>query len=324
MLAVLGGVAMASIALMLAYHDDDDWKKREDWDRDNYWWFKVAGVAYRIPKPFEVGAIGTLAERGVELMVDDEMTGKRFRERLSFLVGQTFAFNPVPQLFKPMWDVYSNTDSFTGNPIESQSQEALSKTRRVNRNTSEFGRAASEGMALAARAIGGSDAALSPEQIDHMVKGYFGWLGTAILSTSTYALQSTVVDRPVKPAMSLKDVFLAGNFMESLPADRSRYVTQFYNQAEEINKAYADYRDMLKKGDKPAAERQLEKYNDEIKLQPKVAAIQRELSEINAAVRKVESSGMDADMKRTKLSILAAKRNAISERATRVVAQRLN
>jgi hypothetical protein len=67
---------------LLAYKDDDDWKKREDWDRDNYWWFKIGDTAYRIPKPFEIGAIGTLAERSLELMISDEMTGKRFAQRM--------------------------------------------------------------------------------------------------------------------------------------------------------------------------------------------------------------------------------------------------
>lgn len=60
---VTGAVAMASLALLAAYGDDDDWKRREDWDRNNFWWFKVGGIAFRIPKPFELGAIGTLAER---------------------------------------------------------------------------------------------------------------------------------------------------------------------------------------------------------------------------------------------------------------------
>jgi hypothetical protein len=45
--------------LMFAYSHDDDWKKREDWDRDNYWWFKFAGHAFRMPKPFEIGAMAT-------------------------------------------------------------------------------------------------------------------------------------------------------------------------------------------------------------------------------------------------------------------------
>ena len=37
-------------------------------DRDNYWWFKLGGIEYRIPKPFELGAVATLAERSVEYL----------------------------------------------------------------------------------------------------------------------------------------------------------------------------------------------------------------------------------------------------------------
>ena len=60
---------LASIALYLAYKDDEDFKEGEQWDRDTYWWFKFPGsdVAFRLPKPFEVGALGTMAERGGHL-----------------------------------------------------------------------------------------------------------------------------------------------------------------------------------------------------------------------------------------------------------------
>ena len=89
--ATLAAVSMASIGLMLAYGDDDDWKKREDWDRDNSWWFKIGDKAYRIPKPFEIGAIGTIAERSLELMISDEMTGKRFGQRMRDLFMQNLS-----------------------------------------------------------------------------------------------------------------------------------------------------------------------------------------------------------------------------------------
>lgn len=128
---------------MLAYQDDDDWKKREDWDRDNYWWFKLGGTAFRIPKPFEIGAIGTLAERGVEYFASDEMTGERFTQRLMALIGDNLSMNPVPQLVKPIIDVYANKDSFSGRPIETMGMERLKSEYRYNANTSLTARAAS-------------------------------------------------------------------------------------------------------------------------------------------------------------------------------------
>lgn len=304
MAAVIGAVSLASIALMLANSDDEDWKKREDWDRDNYWWFKIGSQAYRLPKPFEVGAIATLAERGVELFANDEFKLKQFKERVWFALSQTFSMNPVPQLFKPILDVYSNTNSFTGNPIESAGMEKLPKAERQNANTSEV-----------SKALGNSQ--LSPQQLDYMVKGYFGWLGTMALA-ATDAMARPFVDNPEKAAMQLKDAFLLGNFVENLPSDQSGYVTKFYNQAKIITEAYDSYNAKVTVGDKQgAAERKVE-YASEIKMQPKVAAYERQLSEINAAVRKIEASrSMDADEKRTRLSIQFARRNAIAERAAR-------
>ncbi|MDR0261293.1 MAG: hypothetical protein LBI76_15945, partial [Comamonas sp.] len=39
--AIAGAVSLASLGLLAAYQDDEDWKKRDDWDRDSYWWFKI-------------------------------------------------------------------------------------------------------------------------------------------------------------------------------------------------------------------------------------------------------------------------------------------
>ncbi len=133
---VTGAVALASIALMLGYEDDEDWKRREDWDRDGFWFFKFGGVEYRIPKPFEVGAAASLAERSVEYLINDEMTGERFRKVVGALAMNNLSMNPVPQAVKPIIDLYANKDSFTGRPIESMSMERLEKTMRFNSNTS--------------------------------------------------------------------------------------------------------------------------------------------------------------------------------------------
>ena len=133
---VIGGVTLASLMLLAAYHDDDDWKKREDWDRDNYWWFKVGGKAFYIPKPFEIGAIGTVAERLAEYMTDDEMTGKRFGKVLFTLVNNQLSMNPTPQAIKPLIDVWANKDSFTGKPIETMGMERLKPEDRYKQSTS--------------------------------------------------------------------------------------------------------------------------------------------------------------------------------------------
>jgi hypothetical protein len=80
--------ALASIALLLANKDDDDWKKREDWDRDSSGGSRSATRPTAFPSRSRSARSGTLAERSVELAISDEMTGKRFADRLKSMLGR--------------------------------------------------------------------------------------------------------------------------------------------------------------------------------------------------------------------------------------------
>ena len=138
LLSVLGTYSLASIGLYLAYKDDDDFKQREQWDRDTYHWFKIPGseVAFRIPRPFEVGAIGVIFERMVEQMVDDDVHGSVLAERIHHVITETFAVDIRPQALTPLLEVYANKDSFTDRPIEGMAFRRLPPTERKYAYTS--------------------------------------------------------------------------------------------------------------------------------------------------------------------------------------------
>ena len=299
---VTGAVALASIALMLAYGDDDDWKRREDWDRDNFWWFKFGDVEFRIPKPFEVGAIGTLAERGLELMIDDEMTGERFRNVVNSLVMNNLSMNPIPQAFKPILDLYANKDSFTKRPIESLGMQRLDPTERFNSNTSMVAR----GMSKA------SLGALSPVQIDHLARAYFGWLGSFVIGGADMVSRS-VSDEPTKPAL---DYFRFGTqgILKEVGTGSSRYVTQVYEQAKEIEQAHATYRQMLKDGRMEEAKEYAEDNNDQLIRYRKVESVKKMESNLNERIRKIERSDMDSDQKKDAIALINKQKEQVAKR----------
>ena len=176
---VAGGVAMASMALYLAFKDDDEFKEREEWDRDTYWWFKLPGSdkSYRLPKPFEIGVIGTMAERLLEQMVDDEAHGELFAERLKFAVTQTFSLGLSPQAAKPVLELMANKNFFTERPIETLAMSNLSPTERRKAWTSETAIVMSQGFSH----IPWERVQLSPVQVEHLVQGYLGWVGATTL-----------------------------------------------------------------------------------------------------------------------------------------------
>lgn len=312
---VVGGVALASLALLWAYGDDEDWKKREDFDRDNSWWFKIGNTAFRIPKPFEIGAIGTIAERAWELGTDKEMTASRFGKRAADIIFQQFALNPVPQIVKPLMDVYSNKDAFTARPIESMGMERLRPQDRVTDRTSNVARfLGAMGLPDISQLPMGRYAPLSPVQIDYLIKGYFGWMGTAALTATNY-LTAPIDGRGEKPDLKLRDTFIAGNFAESLPSGSSRYLTQMYEQSKEVEQAYASYHAALKSGDVEGAQKILADDGDKIRKYRTVEAEKKQVSQINTQIKRIEANkAMSGEAKRMRIDALEQQRNQAARR----------
>jgi len=309
---VTGAVALASLALLAAYGDDDDWKKREAWDRDNYWWFKIGGTAFRIPKPFEIGAVGTLAERSAEVLFTDQLTGKQFGESVLKLLGDNLSMNPVPQLVKPMIDLYANKDSFSGRPIESMSMERVESEYRFNSGTSMTARALSTA-SNAVTGLVGKDS-LSPVQIDHLIRGYFGWLGTFIVGSADIPVRwaTETTDRPSRDLWKLA----TGGMVSQLEDAPSKYVSAVYDQAKALDEAYGTWRALLKEGKVEEAAAYRADNLDKIQAHKGVQAIKSAITKINQQIKAIERSNMDSDQKRDEIRRLNARKDQLARKLT--------
>ena len=275
---VTSAVCLASLALYFAFKDDEEYKKRDDWDRDNFWWFKLPGMDYalRIPKPFEIGAFGTLSERVAEQIFDQGAEGKQFEKSLKNMITNTFAVN-LPQFVKPLVDLYANKDSFSGAPIESAGMERLSKQERATDSTSPLAIALG---GLSSVALPGEG--MSPVQMDYAIKAYFGWLGATIAQTSHYAVM------PFKsgayPDTKWIDKVSVG-LVKSLPANQSRYATAFYESNKEISQAYADMRHYAEIGDSQKVLEILEEKRDKIQLNKFYDKTAKNMSKVRLQIR---------------------------------------
>ena len=302
---VLGSVALASVALMMAYKDDDDWKKREDWDRNNYWWFKFGGLAYRIPKPFEIGAIATLAERGLDYFINPEMTGQRLYENVRDILMDQLSMNPIPQAIKPIIDVYSNKDSFSGRPIEPMGMDKLRPDYRYTLGTSMLARGVSSAGQAVAGAAGGNF--LSPMQVDHLLHGYFSWLGSFVVGASDMALRP-LTGQPDRPTADYWKVATQGIVQEA-NSPQSRYVSQMYKQAKEVEQAYSTWNMLRKQGRLEEADQFLTDNAETIQRYKQVEKVKERETKINERIRMIERSAMSADDKKAQISELQAMRD---------------
>ena len=306
--AVVGAAALVSLSLLAMFGDDDDWKKREEWDRNNFWWFKFGGMAFRIPKPFEIGAIATLAERGFELAFDKEMTGERFRKQVLTLLGDNLSMNPVPQLVKPIMDVYANKDSFSGRPIETMGMDKLKSDYRFTDRTSMTAR----GLSTAANAVTGlvGAEALSPVQIDHMLRGYFGWLGTFVVGAGD-KLARPAMDQPGRATPDYWKT-ATGGMVSDLRDAPSRYVSKMYEQSKELEQAYGTWRALQKEGKAVEAQEFAQDNRDKLALYRRVEGVKRAEAKFNQRIRMIERSGMDGDAKRESIRKIQVQKDQIA------------
>ena len=284
---ISSAVMLASMALYGMYKDDEDFKRREDWDRDNFWWFKIGDTAYRIPKPFEIGALGTIAERTYEQIADDTVEGKVFFQRLNSILANNLSMNPMPQIFKPLIDLYANKDSFTGAPIESAGMQNLSAQERVTNRTSGIAIALGGVSSAASKVLTFNPDAqgISPVQVDYAIKSYLGWAGATAVATADLAVQPFSEGTKVRPPVI--DIVAMG-FIKTEPETQSKYMTEFYQTNARVQSAMADMRHYAELGDSEKVQKIMEEKGNDIALAKVYDKTSKEFAKIRQAIRVIE------------------------------------
>lgn len=306
--AVVGALSLVSMMLYLNNKDDEEYRKLEDWQRDTYWFFRFGENAFFIPKPFEVGAIATLAERALEQFMDPTVAGKKFADRLGHMLTDTFALD-LPQIIKPAYELATNRNTFTDRPIEDMGMQRLSPSLRVKPGTSKL----AEGMSRAMESVAG-DAALSPLQIDHLIGAYLGQVGAGTVALADVFWRRAMGEE--LPARRWSEYQPIRRFYRDLgaPAPYTRYSTDFYEALKEADKAYANVQHLLKYQEFERADKLTEKEADKLEMRRWLNKVQRDLSKINAEMRRIQmDKEMSGEEKRYQLDRLRELRNMITE-----------
>ena len=313
----VGAYSLAHVAAYLTWKDDEDFKAREDWDRDTYTWFKVPFVddmAFRIPKAFEVGVIATLAERSVEQLVDDEAHGALFANRLRHAVVNTFAFDVLPVPLRPVRDIMSNKNNFTGRPIESMAMQRMSPEERKNAYTSEFATLVARGVH---EIVPWDMVELSPAEIEYAVGGWFGFLGASVLEGTDMMVRSATGVKP--PSRHWSKLPIVKRFVD-VPSERtySKWNTLFYNMSREMEQTFNDIRELRELSEIERAENLFEKKKLMLKYRKGFSRVRNNLGKINNAIQRISADpNIDPDLKKQKIN----RYNQLRESMTRAMVQ---
>lgn len=300
----LRGMTMAAVSVALAIMNADNpaYEELPEEEKDNYWHLFVGSEHFRIPKPFEIGVIfGTIPERLFRTTAGYDKTGL-FADRVVSAISNTFAFNPMPQLLKPVYEVYSNQNMFTGRAIETMSDQRVRPEDRYDHNTS-----------LVARGLG-SLTGTSPKQIEHLVRGYFGTLGmyvlgmtdSAIRTGGNYGVQPHKYwnEYPVLSAVFGGDV--------NVPPRYTSYMNDFYEYLNEANQIAATVKSYEDDGRKQDALMLKREHAQLLAQRPKLSGVSQEIRQAKARMEMIMASNeLSAEQKRTRIDELLRKRNGL-------------
>lgn len=310
--AVTGAVAMASALNYLLHRDDEEFQALPDWARDTYWPIKIGDKFVYIPKPFEIGSLGTVVERGTELMLGgDDYQARDFAGTLGGLLFNTLSMNPIPQAAKPMVEAFFNEDPFRGQDIDSMGDMAMLASDRYDASTSAGAVAASRATTAVGSVIGKDG--VSPKRIEHMVRGYFGWLGTQALNVSDLMLRDAMdlSSNPRRDLTKIDNVLVLGDLVKDAEGGSTKYLQRFYDTQRSIEQVYRSWRAASKGGDEDRAA-ELEG-RPEMEQRPTFARAKRQMDKINQQIRQVRSDrSLSAQEKRLELEALYEQRNDLA------------
>jgi hypothetical protein len=302
----------ATLALLAANWDNEDYWDLEEWERDTYYHFYTPGGGhFRMPKPFEVGAIfSTVPERLFEQFREDANM-KLLGKRMLSMFANTFAFDPVPQIFKPAYEVAKNESSFTKRQILSQGMKYASPEAQYTPYTSKTFIELADAMPDSA-----PEWMRSPARLEHLYRGYLGTLGGYVLLGSDFiARQAT--GAPPRPEARIRDIPVLNSFIRD-GVQSNKQLGKIYDLSNDINEIYTAMNKYRKEGASEKAISLLTNNKEKLRLRIALNKTTTQMGNIGAQIRKVyDSDNLNAAEKRKMIDDLTTRRNAIAKNAER-------
>ena len=303
-------ITIASLAEYFMYEDNEEWQRRQDWDKDGFWWIKIPGtdMHYRMPKPHELSIVANLAWRGVEMARSkDPINGELFASALKSVLVREFNMSLIPQVARPFVEVGFNENFFFDRPIEPYRFKNLTAKEKRDIYTSET-------MIRMSEAFDWAGVEVSPMQLSHIVNGYFGWVGEMAVFHADLVV-SKDRDFPVRPASKVMEHPILRRAFQTSPIRNTRQGTRFYERMQDIDQAYNDLQLSKKLEDWDRYKEIYEEKKDLLKWRDFIKKKQRIFNELNKRIRVIRfDRSMSPENKRIRMDQLYAMRNQIMDR----------
>jgi hypothetical protein len=290
------GLMMAGMTVMYAamMQDDDAYKNANMRDRLANWFIRIPGFdePIKVPIPFEIGLIFKALPEAMLLMNDKDRDVKEVLKGLAQLTATSVPFGPssVPQAVKPIIEASVNKSFFTGQDIESPTEQGLMPGERVRDKTSGVAKFLGETIGV------------SPVMVDHFINGYTGGLGLAIAQAAGTILP--LKPGPEAPDKRLSEMPVIGSMFQ--PNDAPGQINLFYEKAKEYEQAKNTFDKMVAEGRKEDAVEFAKEYAKEIAMSDVAESFKSTMNEFTEMEKLIKASDLSGAEKLQRLKEVRA------------------
>jgi len=294
-------LTVASMALWSAFKDDDRYKKLPDEEKWMYHHAWLGDQHIRIPKAFEVGLMFSSIFEEAGNIINETEDGKHIMDFMGHAFRETLAMEYIPQAVKPLFEVYTNRNTFTGAPIETMGISKRTPGLRYDPWTPESMKAL------------GKKLNVSPNKAYHLIRGYFGAFGAGMVMSADIAY-SFVADLPDRPTATIEQYPMVGRFIRGEREKRTKYAARVWNIYEKLEQANIDLNFYRKNGMKDMYKKLKKDKRKELRTYKSLKPYKKRLDDLRRKISKIWISDLTGDRKRDALIKLENKRNDIHKR----------
>lgn len=300
-------LAATAIAYAMLMQDDEAYQNAPADEKYNNFFVYIPGVSepLRVPIPFELGYIfKSLPEMVYNMATTDETLQKNIPALKSMVVNSI----PIglPQFIKPALEVAVNYSFFGGRAIESERELDLTKAERVRQNTTEVSKLLSK---MTTVTVGSKEYGLSPIEIDHLMRGYFGGLVPALMSVANPVLEEPT---KVKPETRASGTILIGGLFQ--PKDATGLINFAYEQMYDIQQRQRTLKELETTGREADADIFYKENEYLLDLTKDAGRFKKKMGDLAKEERIVrEDPGMTPSQKRKELDEIRAERIAFAK-----------
>lgn len=270
------GLMMAGMTLLysLLMQDDESYKNATPEERAMNWFIPIPGGdgSLRVPIPFELGLVFKALP---EALFNTAFGDVKASEAMRALGKQLLMSSPLalPTAIQAPIELAANYSFFTDQPIESTREQLLTPGERFRQNTTEL-----------AKLIGGA-ANVSPIALEHLVRGYTGSIGIALIAMINPLLRPLSPDMGERPERALSQLPVLGTLIQ--PDTGRGLINAAFDELKRIQTASTTYKEIMEQGRIEEANDFSERFSRELALVSTGGTFRQQMGELAQLKRNI-------------------------------------